>query len=301
MARKTAVRRFAECGGLAALALAAVPVWSPAGIAQEKEEERIQVTAYRPVNANARPILGVYLATSTNDDGGLRITRVMEDWPAEGVGIREGDIIVSIEGHNLAEPLGDEPERGFGRSQSLQRLRALLKETPEGEEVEVTVHRDGETLTFAVVPRNYGPEGVWSTLELELREHAERFRDQYERVRGRIQFQDRFSNTPILPSRSYEFRFDGGSLRGRHGLDLVELNPELGSYFGAEKGILVADIEDDSPLGLLPGDVVVAVDGRQVDDIARLHRILGSYEDDEEIGFRIWRDGAETTVKGTIN
>ena len=95
-------------------------------------------------------------------------------------------------------------------------------------------------------------------------------------------------------------RWNGAGWSGERGLDLVELNPELGSYFGTEEGVLVADVEDDSSLGLRPGDVIVAVGERRVDDIARLHRILDSYEDDEKIRLRVWRDGAETTVTGTI-
>ena len=323
MARKIRMRRFAEFTGLGTAALAVVLAWSPAGVAQEKEEERLAADRYHPAYANARPILGILVKPSADHDGGLRVTGVMEDWPAEGVGIRDDDIIVSIGGHDLAEPLEDEEERGFSRSWSLpeQRLRTLVKEVPEGEAVEVTVERDGETLTFMVVPELHIDEGVWPPpgrlnrwtwspdsvesmeqwreLSERIREQTERFRVQFERIRERPRVYA--PTTGLLPGGRLEVRWDGTRLPGGHGLDLVELNPGLGSYFGTERGVLVADIEDDSPLGLRPGDVVVAVEGRQVDDSAELHRILGSYEDDEEIRFRIRRDGAETTVTGTIN
>ena len=328
MARKIRMRRLAEFTGLGAVALAVVLAWSPAGVAQEKEEERLRVFAYHPEYANARPLLGVWTEPAQHD-GGLRVSRVMEDGPAEGVGIREDDVIVSAGGHDLGEPLEDEEKRNFSRSGSLadQRLRALVNEVPEGEAIEVTVVREGESMTFSVVPEVMFSDGTrWRRLEevnewkdladyevlMEAWRHeAERFRDQYERIREqpRVYSPDsiawrRSTNVPImglLPSRGFEVRWDGARWRGRHGLDLLELNPELGSYFGTEEGVLVADIENDSPLGLRPGDVVVAVEGRQVDDIAELHRILGSYEDEEEIRFRIWRDGAETTLTGTIN
>ena len=303
MARKTAVTRFAGWGGLAALALVAVAVWSQAGLAQEKEKESYRVVRYYQDEADPQPMLGVYVEAFGRS--GLRVTQVTKDWPAEGAGIRNDDIIVRIDGHELAEPLEDEAERGLPAGGSLRerRLRALLREVSAGEAVEVTVRRDGETLTFTVVPRTYARETMGPTLERvsiwpdSLVLHAERFRDQYELARDRLDLGDRLH----FPSRSYLFGWDGGRLQGVQGLDLVELNPELGSYFGTATGVLVADVADDSPLDLRPGDVVVGIDGRQVGDIAKLHRILASYEEDEEIRLRIWRDGAETTVTGTIN
>ena len=311
MFRKTAVTRFRAWGRLVALALVAVPVWTPAGAAQEEGEERRRVVRYYQAETDSRPILGVYVATS--GETGLRVTRVMEDWPAEGAGMREDDIIVRIDGHRLAEPLEDEAERGLpvGGSLRERRLRALLKAVPEGEAVEVTVYRDGETMAFTVVPRAFAEEntlwptpervGVWPVDSVWLLAHAERLRDLGARVRT-IEIPDLWSGSALFaPDRSHWFRWDGTRWEGDRGLDLLELNPELGSYFGTEEGVLVADIEDDSALKLRPGDVIVAVDGRKVVDIAKLHRILASYEEGEEIRFRIWRDGAETAVTGTIN
>lgn len=322
MAWKTAAGRFAGFGVLAASALAAATVWPAVVMAQEREEDSLRYVLYRAVASDVRPILGVYVATS--GETGLRVTSVMEGWPAVEAGIREGDVIVSIDGHELAEPLEEEAERGLPAGGSLRerRLRALLKAAPEGEAVEVTLRRNGETMGFTVVPRMFTADvqpsvdwryyPSWGSLDSvglqwqlealaeEIREHSERFRDQYERIRERPETRYRFHGTP-LASRSLEVHWDGTRRSGRHGLDLLELNPELGSYFGTDEGVLVADVEDDSTLGLRPGDVIVGLDGREVVDIARLYRILDSYEDDEEIGFRIWRDGAETTVTGTIS
>jgi len=306
------------------LAVAAAPVWPAAGVALEREEDSLRVVQYHVAAADARPILGVYLAYGPDEDGGLRVTSVMEGWPAAEVGIREGDVIVSIDAHNLNEALEDEEDRGSPgvRSLQVQRLRALLRKAPAGAAVPVTVRRNGETMGFMVVPRMYTVEvqpsvhyryyPSWGSqdsaalqrrmeaLAEEIRGHSERIRDQYERIRERPGIVYRLRGTP-LPSRSLELRWDDTRWSGRHGLDLLELNPELGSYFGTEEGVLVADVDDDSTLGLRPGDVIVGLDGREVGDIARLYRILDSYEDDEEIRFRIWRDGAETTVTGTIS
>lgn len=302
MVRKTTVTRFTELGRLAALALVAVAAGPQTVVAQEEEKESYRVVRYYQ---DPQPMLGVYVEAF--GQSGLRVTRATEDWPAAGAGIRKDDIIVGIDGHELAEPLEDEVERGLPSGGSLRerRLRALLREVPEGEAVEVTVRRDGDTLTFTVVPRANVTQTAWPAVErvgvwhdsVALLEHAEMFRDQYERAREGLEIRDGL----LIPGRSYRYWWDATGRQGGHGLDLLELNPELGSYFGTEEGVLVADVNDDSTLRLKPGDVIVAVGGRQVGDIAKLHRILDSYEEDEEIRFRIWRDGAETTVTGNIN
>ena len=302
MDRKKAVTRLAESAGPAVMALLVAAAWTQAGVAQEEEKESYRVARYYEPEWDSRPILGIY--AETMGESGLRVTQVMEDWPAEGAGIRKDDIIVRIDGHKLAEPLEDEAERELPTAGSLRerRLRALLKAVPEGEGVEVTVRRDGETLTFTVVPREWpNPEPVvrWPD-SMALLEHAERLRDFGARVRT-IEIPERLSGSYVLAPGSYGFHWDGTGWQGAHGLDLLELNPELGSYFGTEEGVLVADVDDDSTLGLRPGDVIVAVDGRQVVDITKLRRILASYEEDEEIRFRIRRDGAETTVTGNIS
>jgi S1-C subfamily serine protease len=82
-------------------------------------------------------------------------------------------------------------------------------------------------------------------------------------------------------------------------VELVELNPELGEYFGTDRGVLVADASEESTLGLRPGDVLLAIDGREVQDPAHARRILGSYRDGEELRLRIRRRGEDMEVLGT--
>ena len=86
----------------------------------------------------------------------------------------------------------------------------------------------------------------------------------------------------------------------RFGLELTELNPGLAEYFSSDEGLLVLDVEEDSTLGLLPGDVILAIDGRGVENQRDVHRILGSYEDEETVSFTLVRKGQEITVEGTV-
>ena len=213
-------------------------------------------------------VIGVWLELDSElEDRGARVTRIVDGGPADMAGVRAGDVIVSFNGHDLTRPLDEDAEARLDDDQSFpaQRLIALLADLPPGDPVVMEVERRGERMSLTVTPREREDVPPW-----------------------RVQI-----NTPVFGT----FQL---TARG-HGLDLVELNPGLGAYFGTEEGVLVADVDDDSRLGLRAGDVVVAVDGRRVDDGAVLRRILRSYEEDEEIEFRIWRDGSETTVTGTLD
>lgn len=83
------------------------------------------------------------------------------------------------------------------------------------------------------------------------------------------------------------------------GVEFVELNAGLAEYFdAAEGGILVTEVSEESALGLRAGDVLLAIDGRRVEDPGHVRRILSSYGTDEEIRLRIIRKGDEMEVLG---
>ena len=92
------------------------------------------------------------------------------------------------------------------------------------------------------------------------------------------------------------FAFRGNS--AGFGLKLTEMNPGLSEYFTSDAGLLVLEIDEDSSLGLLPGDVILAIDGRTVSTQRDVDRILGSYEEDEAVSFTVVRKGREIRVEG---
>jgi S1-C subfamily serine protease len=86
----------------------------------------------------------------------------------------------------------------------------------------------------------------------------------------------------------------------RYGVELVEVNPELGAYFGTDRGVLVTDVTEGSALGLEPGDIILRVGDRDVTSPDRVLRILATYSDDEQVSFRVRRDGREIDVLGRL-
>ncbi len=79
-------------------------------------------------------------------------------------------------------------------------------------------------------------------------------------------------------------------------LDLAPMNPELGQYFGATDGVLVVNAPKASSLGLKPGDVVLAVDGRKPSGPSHLLRILRSYDRGETFKLDVLRNRKRETL-----
>lgn len=247
------------------------------------------------------------------DTEGARVSDVLRGGPADDAGIREGDVIVRLNGQALTESIGADLERSFDLDGSapVQRLLALAGELEPGQEVEIDYLREGERRSTVVEADDLTQWGSGFGMAVPSWD-AERFRGQMraltDGMRGgtfrfdgpdrdvRIRFQgpDRDQVRVFGGGEGFLFR-DGGSADR---LDLVELNPGLGAYFGVDEGVLVLDADSESSLGLEPGDVVLAIGDRPVDGPARLRRILSSYGEDEEVTFRIVRDGDEMTVTG---
>lgn len=255
----------------------------------------------------ARPRLGLSVSADQGGDvdaQGARVSSVMRDGPAYEAGLREGDVITSVEGRSLLQPLPGDAEDDFDLDESVpvQRLLALVRELEAGQEVRVEYLRGGERRTVTVEARELRPEAFAYAFD------AERLREQLRDVREGMRGFDFRAVPPVPPgppTPGVRFFGDGsgqvvlGSLLGaRYGLDLVPLNPELGAYFGTEQGVLVTNVEDGSALGLQPGDVILRVGDREATSPERVLRILETYGENEQVTFRVRRSGREIDVLG---
>ena len=75
------------------------------------------------------------LASEARPEGGLRVTKVGKKSPAETGGVKEGDVLLKLNGTKL---------------ESRDQLKELLKEMAAGDELKLELERDGkpQTLTF---------------------------------------------------------------------------------------------------------------------------------------------------------
>jgi len=83
-------------------------------------------------------------------------------------------------------------------------------------------------------------------------------------------------------------------------MELVTLTPQLGRYFGADKGVLVVRAPHDGALKLQDGDVILAIDGRQPTSGSHATRILASYQPGEKVALRVIRDRKTLELQATL-
>ena len=234
------------------------------------------------------------LKAAAGATSGVRIEDVDQDSPAAKAGLREGDIVVEVDGD---------------RVRSAREFSRLIQETAEGRSVTLGIVRNGQRQTVEVTPetRAFGfsidSDRIGRDIARGLREVEPQLREIEPRLRE-------------LEPRMREFRFDGplnfdldlwpgmSSPRGRLGMQLGELTPQLADYFGAtDGGVLVSSINKDSPAekaGLKAGDIITSVNGDRVRHSDDLINELREIEDGE-VTIGILRDKKASTVKATID
>jgi Do/DeqQ family serine protease len=93
--------------------------------------------------------------------------------------------------------------------------------------------------------------------------------------------------------------------RGRLGIDMVDLTPEIAAKIGVapQEGVVIAGVHSDSPAekaGLREKDAVVALNGRPVRAAAELRARLGLTPVGEEIELRVLRGKETRNIRARI-
>ncbi len=262
----------------------------------------------------SRTRLGLYLDADQSrrfDRDGALITRVMRDSPAEEAGLQGGDVVTVFEGQVLTIPFTDsdlERDLDLDRSLPAQRLLVLARDLEPGQTVEIRYLRDGANNTVSVEAEEFefpevrtfgvGPGSVW-----DGRRDGNRWSYGLDgnfsgELTDRLSvIGDRLADIQFRSPGAFNFSF---GITSAEGVEFIDLNPELGEYFGSDTGVLVVEVDEDSTLGLMAGDVVLAVGAREAETVGRVLRLIRSYDEDEPIRFTIIRRGSELVVEGYV-
>jgi len=194
---------------------------------------------------------------------GVIVKDVEENSPAAKAGLAKGDVILEFAGEKV---------RGTAH------FRRLVRETPAGRTVSLQVSRAGQTRTL--------------TAKLEA-------------GGGRTFQLPAMPPMPDMPKFEVpEFDFVWHARGARLGISGDDLSPQLAEFFGVKqgKGVLVREVVVGSAAakaGLKAGDVIVAVDGKEVTSVSKLRRALAGDKEEKEARkatLTIVRDKREQTV-----
>jgi len=93
--------------------------------------------------------------------------------------------------------------------------------------------------------------------------------------------------------------------RGRLGVTIQGMSQELADSFGLKKpqGALVAAVESKSPAekaGIKTGDIILGVDGRDIENSIDLPRLIGESRPGTQVKLKIWRQGDTRELSASL-
>ena len=213
-----------------------------------------------------RAMLGVNIS---DDEDGVRVEGVTPGGPADDSGVETGDIVTAINGAELA---------GTDEGSPSETMIGFMTQVEPGEEVTLTIVRDGDEQEIEIEANMIEPRlltgSAFETLAAPY-------------LRGGM--------TAEMPQ-SLTLRAVGPLGRWSD-MELVELTPSLGAYFGTDEGILVVRAPSDEELELEDGDVILEISGRAPMSREHAMRILGSFEVGETLELTIMRDQRRQTLE----
>lgn len=223
---------------------------------------------------------GSYLGVDTQDitserlgplhlkeEKGVEVTMVDQDAPAGKAGIKEHDVILTINDQQV---------------ESVEQLRRLIREIPSGRTITIGISRDGQPMT----------------LHAQLAE-----RDKMPGMDFHFNPQINVPVVRIPPINIPEI--DVPNILVVHaprssGIMIENLTPQLGEYFGVKSGngVLVRSVEKGSrgeQAGIKAGDVIVKINGSPVNDCSDFSRLLRS-RNEAKSSVTVMRDRKEQVL-----
>jgi S1-C subfamily serine protease len=191
---------------------------------------------------------------------GAHVRDVSPGGPAAEAGMRAGDVIVAVDGTDV---------KG---EHSPAEVTHLVRNVEPNSKVKIQVVREGKPLDFEVTARQV--KSAWG-----------------------------MPGMPPHPEMSFE-HFGPGFMGGMHGsvagMELATLTPQLGAYFGTDKGVLVLRAPKNAAFNLQDGDVILSIDGREPTSGSHATRILSSYQAGEKVKLQVMRQKKKINVEAMV-
>jgi len=231
-----------------------------------------------------------------SDVDGLIITNVHDDTPADDAGLRNNDVILRVN----KQAVGDEDE-----------FTDMIREFKPETQVSVSIWRDGDTRDVSVTLARRPRTAVYSWGSDSAPRVYSWHGDGDMAAVPRAPRPPRTLRTPMAPRAPMAphglglFHSAGSVGRARLGIEIQDLNEEIGSYFGASngEGVLVWRVHENSPAekaGLKAGDVIVEVEGHDIDDTGELREEMAEHDGGESVAITWLRQGKSMSASLTL-
>jgi serine protease Do len=208
-------------------------------------------------------------ALNLKEERGVEVSSLAEDGPAAKAGIKDGDVVLEFNG---------QPVQGTAQFQR------LVRETPVGRQVKITVWRGGaaQTLTATVGENRQTTmiapgDGSWNFSMPEI---------------------------PAMPNIEIP-HFNMSSQNPMLGIVGESLGQEdqLADFFGVQEGVLVRSVKKGSAAekaGIKAGDVITKVDDSKVTSSTEITRVLRGLKSKKTFGVTVVRNRKEMPLTVTM-
>jgi len=212
----------------------------------------VEVTADRAKTLNLREVRGA------------EVSRVEENGPAAKAGVKEGDVVLEFNGSPV---------------EGVEQFVRMVRETPAGRMVKLTVWRNGasQNLTVTVGERQgtvlQTPRGMMHVPEI-----------------------------PPIEIPRFEWSWQN-SMLGIEGESLGAAR-QLAEYFGVRDGVLVRQVLRNTPAeraGLKAGDVITRVDGTNVGSTREITSQLRTARPNRTVTLTVVRDKREMSLTAALD
>ena len=205
-------------------------------------------------------------ALNLKEEAGVEVVGVDQDAPAGKAGIKEHDVIVTLNGQKV---------------ESEEQLRRMVREIPPGRQVSVGLLRAGQPVT----------------VQLTLADRSKVFKKA-------MVWDAEAPMAPIPPMPPMDMDIPQVSVvvqsTSRTGLLVENLTPQLAEFFGVKGGrggVMVRSVEKGSTAetaGFKAGDVILSIDKEAIADMGDFRRVTRAHSGPTP--FTVLRDKKETNL-----
>jgi len=208
------------------------------------------------------------------EETGVEVTMVDQDAPAGKAGVKEHDVILTVNGEKV---------------ESVEQLRRMIHEIPPGRTVTLGISRNGQPTTLKA--------------QLAERKKIFNFTPEANGFKFSMPALPAVPATPAMPAMpdiDIPISVVVVHSSARSGLMVENLTPQLGDYFGARdgQGVLVRSVEKGSraeKAGFHAGDVIVKINGEPIHDAGDFSHALRA-QSQKDISVSVIRDRKEQTI-----